>query len=120
MGLKQSENDSELHALAEKLYPSMVIVDEEQADILTRLDEAYCFNDDYFNDSDKKLYVALWFNPNCTLIQQLTAMGISKKYTDYQLKLIGGERCTIAFPMVQSLSILMRISSAVWLRKLKQ
>jgi surfactin synthase thioesterase subunit len=32
-------------------------------------------------------------------------MGMSQKYTDYQLKLIGGERCTIAFPMVQSLSI---------------
>ena len=51
------------------------------------------------------LYAAFWFNPNCTLSQQFTEMGLSQEYADYQLKLIGGERCTIAFPMVQSLSI---------------
>lgn len=103
--LEQSADDPELHALAEKLEPSMIVVDEEQADILNRLDGAYNYTDDYFNDSDKNLYAALWFNPNCTLKQQLTEMGLSQKYTDYQLKLIGGERCTIAFPMVQSLSL---------------
>ncbi|MBO5558762.1 alpha/beta fold hydrolase [Ruminococcus sp.] len=103
--LEHSANDPELHAIAEKIDPSMIVTDEEQEDILDRLDEAYNFTDDYFKDSDKNLYAALWFNPNCTLKQQLTAMGMSQKYTDYQLKLIGGERCTIAFPMVQSLSI---------------
>ncbi|MCR5121965.1 MAG: alpha/beta hydrolase [Ruminococcus sp.] len=103
--LERSENDPELHALAEKLDHSMVVVDEEQADILTRLDEAYNFVDDYFNDADQNMYAALWFNPNCTLSQQLREMGMSQEYVDYQLKLIGGERCTVAFPMVQSLSI---------------
>ena len=103
--LEQSANDPELHALAEKLDPSMIVVDEEQADILNRLDEAYNYMDDYFNDADINLYTALWFNPNCTLAQQLKGLGMSQEYTDYQLDLIGGERCTVAFPMVQSLSI---------------
>lgn len=102
--LEQSVNDTELHALAEKLDPSMIVVDEEQENILNRLDEAYNYTDDYFNDADLNMYAALWFNPNCTLKQQLT-MVMSQEYVDYQLKLIGGERCTIAFPMVQSLSI---------------
>ena len=102
--LEQSVNDTELHALAEKLDPSMIVVDEEQENILNHLDEAYNYTDDYFNDADLNMYAALWFNPNCTLKQQLT-MVMSQEYVDYQLKLIGGERCTIAFPMVQSLSI---------------
>ncbi|MBQ4226295.1 MAG: alpha/beta hydrolase [Oscillospiraceae bacterium] len=103
--LEQSADDPELHALAEKLDPSMIVVDEEQADILNRLDAAYNYIDDYFKDADINLYAALWFNPNCTLSQQLTGIGMSQEYTDHQLKLIGGERCTIAFPMVQSLSL---------------
>ena len=102
--LEQSVNDTELHALAEKLDPSMIVVDEEQENILNRLDEAYNYTDDYFNDADLNMYAALWFNPNCTLKQQLT-MVMSQEYVNYQLNLIGGERCTIAFPMVQSLSI---------------
>ena len=103
--LEQSVNDPELHTLAEKIDPSMIVVDEEQADILTNLDEKYNYIDDYFKDADLNLYAALWFNPNCTLIQQMREMGMSREYVDYQLKLIGGERCTTAFPMVQSFSI---------------
>ena len=103
--LSQSENDPELHALAEKIDPSMIVVSEEQAEIIDRLDEAYNYTDDYFNDADINMVSALWFNPNCTLVQQLRGLGMSQEYVDYQLRMIGGERCTIAFPMVQSLSL---------------
>lgn len=102
--LEQSANDPELHALAEKIDPSMIAVDEEQEDILNRLDRAYNHSDDYFKDSDKNLLAALWFNPNCTLKEQWTMM-MSGKYNDYIMDLVGGERCTISFPVVQSLSI---------------
>ena len=103
--LEQSADDPELHALAEKLDPSMIVVTEEQEDILNRLDAEYNYTDDYFKDADLNLAAALWFNPNCTLAQQMRGLGMSQEYVDYQLKLIGGERCTIAFPMVQSLSL---------------
>ena len=103
--LEQSANAPELHALAEKLDPSMIVVDKEQEEILDRLDEAYNYTDDYFKDSDLNLFAALWFNPNCTLAEQMRGLGLSQEYTDYQLKLIGGSNCSTAFPMVQSLSI---------------
>ena len=103
--LEQSVNDPQLHALAEKLDPSMIVNNEEQEEILNRLDAEYNYSDDYFKDADLNMAAALWFNPNCTLVQQMRSLGMSQEYTDYQLRLIGGERCTIAFPMVQSLSI---------------
>ena len=103
--LEQSAEDPELHALAEKLDTQAIVPDEEQEEILNRLDEAYGYSDDYFKDCDINLYAALWFNPNCTLQQQLSAMGLSSEYVNYQLNMIGGERCSVAFPMVQSLSL---------------
>ena len=103
--LEQSANAPELHTIAEKLDPSMIVADKEQEEILDRLDEAYNYTDDYFKDTDLNLFAALWFNPNCTLAEQMRGLGLSQEYTDYQLKLIGGSNCSTAFPMVQSLSI---------------
>ncbi|MBQ8979040.1 MAG: alpha/beta fold hydrolase [Oscillospiraceae bacterium] len=102
--LKQSENDPEMHKLAEGFDPQRVARSDEEADNIDKLTDEYCYNDDYFKDADENMYAALWFNPNCTLKEQLQCMGFSEEY-NAELEKQHGENSSNAFNMVQEMSL---------------
>ena len=50
------------------------------------------------------MYAAIWFNPNCTLKEQLQCLGFSKHY-NADLAKQQGEHSSNAFNMVQEMSL---------------
>ena len=102
--LKQSENDPEMHKLAEGIDSQKIVLSDEESENIDKLSDKYCYYDDYFKDADKNMYAALWFNPNCTLKEQLQCLGFSKHY-NADLAKQQGEHSSNAFNMVQEMSL---------------
>ena len=102
--LKQSENDPEMHKLAEAFDPQKIVLSDEESDNIDKLSDKYCYYDDYFKDADENMYAALWFNPNCTLKEQLQCLGFSENY-NADIDKQQGENSSNAFNMVQEMSL---------------
>ncbi|MBQ8965232.1 alpha/beta fold hydrolase [Ruminococcus sp.] len=102
--LKQSANDPEMHKLAERFDPQKIVLSDEESEIIDKLDAEYGFTDDYFKDADENMYAALWFNPNCTLKEQLQCLGFSDDY-NADIEKQHGKNSSNAFNMIQEMSL---------------
>ena len=102
--LEQSENDPEMHKLAEAFDTQKIARSDEETDNINKLSDKYCYYDDFLKDADVNMYAALWFNPNCTLKEQLQCLGFSEDY-NADLSKQHGEHSSNAFNMVQEMSL---------------
>ncbi len=103
--LNETADDPEMHALAEQLDPEKLTFSPEEEENIKRLSERYCLYDDYFNTPDVSLLSGVWFNPYCTLKQQLEALGFSEDYNSLRMVQQGGDGLNDLVDLVQSLSL---------------
>ena len=95
--LEKTADDPELHALAEKIDPS-VWNTEKQKDSMPLMMK-YSYNDNFFKDADINFYTSFLFNPYCRLSESIRMMLGSKDYNEYTENILRPDAAAVIVPL---------------------
>ena len=95
--LEKSEGDEEMHSIAESIDPAVMNYSELQRTSV--LISKYGYYDDYFVDADVNFLTTTFFNPYCTLGQEVRMIYGSPSYREYVTKTLMPEPGAIIGPL---------------------